>query len=191
MGWASSKQITKKIFPEIETINSDIHFTYYKNGNFHTSLKYTDESGDSIERRLYYNNITVKNITKGTIETFNKSNITPFEGHLSPDFKASPFLDKNLFFTMISTGFNLSSDKLINDFNDITQENTIPRNDDLIIDVDNNYYINASATLMGADYIEQPITNPNFTYDKIIKIIDKSNSPIINLYVIFHLNKKD
>lgn len=192
VGWSSSKEITKKIFPEIETMNSDIHFTYYKNGNFHTSIKYVDESINKIERRIYYNNVTVKNISKNTIEIFDKSEVSPFEGLLTPDFKAPSFDDKSLLFNLTSIGFNLSSDKIINEFNNITENNnTTPKNDDLIIDIDidNNYYINASAILMGSDYIEQPITNPNFNYDKIIEIKDNSNSPIIKLRVYFHLNK--
>ena len=191
VGWFSEKRLVKKIFPEIETVESDIHFTYHADGNYHTSLKYQDESLDHIERRLFHDKIVVKNLTKRTVESFQKTDISPFEGLLSPNFKATPFADRNLLFTLTSTGFDLSSDSVLKGFTDTNNQPTAPRKDDLVIDleIDNNYFINVSATLMGDQFVQPLPTNPNFKYDKNIEVIDKSNSPFIKLYVLFHLNK--
>lgn len=193
VGWFSEKRLLPKIFPEINVLESDIHFTYFADGNYHISLKYSDDSSDKIERRLFFDKIVIKNITKKTTQILPKTANSVFEGHLVPDFKPHPFSDTYLFFQTVTTGFNLSGEWLHRWFDNPLEQGTTPKKEDIIVDIEEerNFGINVSALLTGSDYVHPPITNPQFTIDKMLTLEDKRISPYIRLQVIFNQTKTE
>ena len=186
IGWFSQKSHIKAIFPELEVEDNEVHFTYHADGNYHISIKYQDAASNKIERRLFWDKIIIKNLTKNTCEIFTKDNATANERCFMLNYKPLPFCDKNLFFPTTSINFNLANEWLHRWFDDSTILGTVPREDDIIIDIDEkrDCSISASAALMGSDY-EFTITNPDFakTVREILVKEDKSKSPYIRLHV--------
>lgn len=90
VGWFTEKRLLEKMFPEINTFQSDIHFTYPADGNYHISFKYKNSSNEMIERRIFNDKIIIKNITQNKKEIIPKSAINVFEGHLNPNHGHQP-----------------------------------------------------------------------------------------------------